>query len=410
MTECQVVRRLLAEAGLEDLPPSVQVSIADHLAECPECDAAQERSVLMDFAMAAGLEEAVLAKRDKLRLGNGFALRGMRSFRLAAIALAASLALAGAGWFAAPIIEGWRFPGADATPVRPEYELLGIPLNAAEGATVTRDQIGPWRIEQDLVPGFASLDARVSRSGGTSIKLVQRSGSGKLRQNVPIPLPPGTRITFGAWVLAPRGGTGDNKYFSMEIWPNTQGKTATTDSGGAVSYLFDPSPNWHPIILRSELESAAESFSVVMSVSNGDGNYYSNDWATWVDDIFVAVVVPLSATFEVSGDKVVVEATLPQGYDATMVDPGSIKFYAYDPADGRDIAGKALPSPTPNSIRLEIDSPAAVAAMHHRNKDNQGPPTARINGRFNFGAYSVPFEVGLVGGVNGPDLATQPLP
>ncbi|MHB8637831.1 MAG: anti-sigma factor family protein [Fimbriimonadaceae bacterium] len=399
MTECQGVRSLLADNRLEELPRSLQATVADHLAACPECGAAHERAVLLDFAIDAGLRGVPAPEACVRRESALAAAFRHRALKLAAAVVFTSAVLAGAGWLAAPIIEGWRFPGADTTPVRPEYALLGMPSSADNNAAKTA-RLGPWTIEQDHAPGFATFDAKVYREHGPSIRLEQRSGSGNLRRQIPIPVPRGTRITFGAWVLSPRGGSGTNKYFSMEIWPKRLAHASPDEGGDSSVYLFDPSPNWHPIVLRSELEGAADSFSVVMSVANGYGRYFSNDWDMWVDDVFIAVVIPLKAEIELDRDKVVVDAALPTGYDESMVDPGSIRFSAYDPADGEGIAGKVLPSLNTRFVRIEIDSTAAVAAMHHRNRDTQGPPTGRVNGRFNYRGYSVPFEIGLIAGGN----------
>ena len=389
MTECKSIQLLLRDLELELLSTDLQCMVADHLADCKACQIEFERSVMMDAAVSLGLESVPLPQAAPQRKQGMFSFLRLRSFRVVGIMGALFAGFALGGWFGAPIIHRWSISGPGAAPIRPEFALLGMPNQITQNTIATKTTVGPWAIKCDLAHGFASLDDSVTYSGGRSIKLVQRNGSGELVQDIPIPLPAGTLITAGAWVLTPRGGTGDNKYFTMSIRPS-----GTTSE--ASSYVLDESPNWRPVILRSTLAQAADSFRVILSVGSGYGNYFKWDWAMWVDDVFVGVVIPLRGECHDSGDELIVQAKLPPGYTNSMSQPASVFFSGYDER-ARNIAGKVLPSSDAKTIRLSIRSSLAVRAMHTQNPDTGGPPTGRVAVRLRYGQYSVPFEIGIIG-------------
>lgn len=397
MSECRAFQQLLEEVGLAALPASLQIPVADHLAECADCQAALDRSVLLDVAVASGLSSALAPVQGRTKLFELMDLLRIRPVRFATAGVGLCAAVFCAAWFGYPVIEAWRFPGGDAAPIRDQFELRGLE-EVTKSTVATPRRIGPWTVSQNQAPGFASLDSKVTHLGGQSIKLVQRSGSGYLERRVSLPLPAGTNVICGAWILAPRGGSPDNKYLTMTLKPGDGiGKSDTFD--------LDASPNWRPIILRTTLDKAVKSFSLQLGVSGGYGRYTGWDWKTWVDDVFVGVMIPLKGSFEERNGSLIVDAKLPSGFTASMLDRKEIWFTAYD-SRARNIPGRVLPPPAPDTIRIAIDSEKAVTAMHTSNQDTGGPPTAGIAARLDYKRFSVPVEISLLGR---PLDSTRPL-
>ena len=388
MTDCLFCQRLLQEFSLPELPEGIQLHVANHLADCSDCMAQLERSVLMEAAIAGGMAD--IPKPEVRRGWRWTSARGIRfrAIRAAALTAAMLAAFALGAWLGLPLLHPWRLTGVGAAPIRPEYALFGIPSISRTSVTNSR-LIGPWKVKGDLANGFASLDDHVSHSSGRSIKLVQRSGSGELQQDIPIPLPAGADITVGAWILAPRGGSADNKYLEVFVRPSNS-------SAKASSFVLDASPNWRPVILRTTLEKPTNSFLIDFSVANGYGNYLGWDWATWVDDIFIGVLIHMEGHFVEDHGELVIDAKLPPGYTADMVEKKSIVFNAYDER-AREIAGSELATSHSGTVRLAIKSPVAVRAMRTPNRDTGWPPSAWVFGRLRYHQYSIPFQIGIHG-------------
>jgi len=317
----------------------------------------------------------------------------LKPLRIAGLSGVASAGLAFGMWFAAPSITAWRFPGGQAMPVWQEVQRRID--RESQSTLVPSDHVGPWKIEgSQLPPGFATFDRSVSHSGGPSLRLLQRWGSGKLSQTLPIPLPAGTQVTFGAWVFAPRGGSARNKYFAMFVESPDSGNEASVD-------ILDASPAWRPYLLKTVLAKPVRSPSLILSMSDGYGKYTGSDWATWVDDVFVGDSMPLSGTCRLVRGSLIIDASMPGGFDASKVDPDSIRFWAsYDDENSTGIPGRIIPGPDHKTIRVVIDSPKAAAKLNSGNKDTQGPATGAVWGRVQYGPYSVPFKISITGPVS----------
>jgi len=166
---------------------------------------------------------------------------------------------------------------------------------------------------------YEEVDATVSHSGGQSIKLYQRAYGGRVRRDFNLPLPEGTLIKLSFWVLCPRGGSFENKHFS--------GGLGTPDAMLANLDVFDASPNWRPYVLSTSLSSFTDRFHVEFGTGSGNGSYQGFDWATWVDDVKVEVVLKAEAqSWTVTDDDIAVVVRLPEGYERAKIVPGSARL------------------------------------------------------------------------------------
>jgi hypothetical protein len=375
VSDCRFVRPLIEGYGLRELDPDLRESVVEHLAACQACGAA-----FVERTMAVDSIENALGKRGRRFPPNRRRLRLVG----AAFGLAATFALG--AWYAAPYIQAWRFPGGAAAPIIESQRLIGIDDPGFERAAVTGNQIGKWNVGGNEAPGFASVDDKIFHSGGHSLKLVQRSGSNGIWQTLNLNLPAGTEIIYGAWVYAPRGGSSDNKWLMMTM------QTDTTPNAARLDYLA-ATPTWTPLILRTLLSKPATSLRLDISVGAGRGKYQGWDWATWIDDVFVGVEIPVMASpYWKRGGAMVVPCTLPSGYSLSDIDPKSISL---ERIDYEDLLPGALED---NAGHPQfVFGPEAVLRFSEPVVETGIPPNGVIFGRFNKGGYSIPFYVSVKG-------------
>jgi hypothetical protein len=413
MIKCDRVQALIKDPGVPSLSDDLAGEVFDHIADCEPCLAVFERASLI----CAAIEETVSdmpeagtvpeqqgrSRPDNRTVWGIFAnsarrIAASRPIRLIGIPVFACGGLALAGWFAAPLVSAWRFPGGDARPIKESIQLLQESTPRSGPAEESANAIGPWKIECDPpLPGFATLDASVTNSGEPSLKLIQRSASGRLEQNIPVPLPSGTEIKLGAWIYSPRGGSPDNKYFAMGVSTPGIGNVASID-------ILDASPVWRPYILSTVLTKPTTSISLTLTMT-GNGTYEGWDWATWVDDVFVGISMPLSGTCRQIQDSLVIDARVPEGFDTSNLSE-SVQFNAvYDPPNeiAHNISGRVIKGTDHRTFRVVIDSPVAIDALTMENPDTHGPASGSVAGRLQYGSYSVPFYIPLTG----PPLISQ---
>ena len=391
MTECEFVRKAIENGGIAELPEAYREAALDHVSECKECQTAWERAALLETGVTEGLVGVPAASHGRV-IDFVREVARRRGLRVGVFALAGAAALAVAGWYGAPILAGWRFPGGDAGPIKAKMQLLGVPGQDLIGVQATGDSIGPWVISKTKEP-FAFLDTGVRYKELPSIKLLQRIGSGGLTEHIDVPLPAGTQVTVGAWVLSPRGGGAVNKYFGLSVGSGDGASSADTS-------VLAASPEWQSPILSMRVANACRGLNVSIGTGAGLGTYHGTDWATWVSDVFVGIDMPLRGSYWEQDGKLVVQAVLPEGYDGSMVEPGTLTYDAYADAP-KDSPGTVEGRAGSRDIRLTFADPTVANSLQLNNPDTGGLPVGAVHGRLLYGKYSVPFSCSLTGRVSG---------
>lgn len=376
MNECERFADLLLKGGLDGLDTDERGFVVDHAARCEKCELA-----LLDSA------EISIACEWNLVNGNGdrsvpVPLKPWLKFVFLCLIALSSL-VAGA-WFIQRSF-AWRFSGDEAPFTKASGELVGVPEHdlGFENLAAEPGRIGDWFIGGDEAPGSVGLDHHTSHSGTTSLRLNQRYGSGQAEIDLPLELPAGTGVMFGAWVLSPRGGTTNNKWFRMAL---------RTDAGDLSALnLMDPSPNWRPELLQATLDAPVHKLCFILSTSSGAGAYRGWDWATWVDDVYIGVSVPLWGRLSVRPDSLLVEGRLPKGTTLAELDRSSVELVGYGPH------AIAVPVTSVEGVaqrfRLVFAGPAAVDAASTRDPNTFGYVKPTVRGRIRIGRFSVPFRI-----------------
>ena len=340
----------------------------------------------------------------------------MRSRRVAL------LSFASAGWVCCFIVAfalwphpkvevaPWSFPN-DAGPVRELARLRGMANLDFEADPEKGTPVPGWIVDSNkgLNVPFALIDDTVRHSGSRSLKLVQRFGSGTLRQQLPFLLPAGSTVIFGAWILSPRGGSPDNKWISLSICGDQGVPLATTD-------CLDPTPEWKRFVVQATLQRASSRCFIELNAGNGVGRHRGWDWATWVDDLFVGVTIhlqPVNTNAKLTNGLIVQYAELPAGYNAEDIDLD--KPLTFEEEDSRHQAPARLEKNTngdPGRVSFSCDEPAEVKLLTSPDAEEQVEAFGEIWGRFNRGGYTIPFCVSCRGTpitrVNPPARPTSP--
>ncbi len=391
MSECQPeeVQLYLDER----LSPLDEERFEAHLATCRACQArldASTESVAKAVSRAFEANEPS-AEVDRRILAIPRADKPTRRIELSSplirlfLVAAALLSLLGAAWYAVPYISAWRFPGGQAGPTPEHVKFTGIEDADFEisPSQIRSDRLGGWDAANNA--SFAMIDTARAHSGKSSLKLYKRNGSGQVTQWIPVPLPAGTNLTLGAWVLSPQPGSGDNKYLSIAAGTVYDDEPDKRDHVLGEFRLMDASPAWRPFIINTYVAKPTAGFRVTLSVGAGRGTYQGWDQAVWVDDLFLGVVIPFRCEFRNEGGRLVVDAAVPDGYDSSMIDPTSLKFVSLMRHD-RELPGLAtrLEIVDQRHVRFVVDDPLAISEL--------SPGTGNIQGFLQFGKYRVAFS------------------
>lgn len=137
-------------------------------------------------------------------------------------------------------------------------------------------------------PEMGTIDCTVAAHGACSLKILQRTWGAGVNQRVAAS--PGANVTLSFDYLNPRGGTGSNKWFTAWVFAvDAQGQFHSLTELNS----FDPVTSWKNVTLGPVIAPPGTvSIQVTFGTGNGCGCYYGTDWATWVDDVALAVDSP----------------------------------------------------------------------------------------------------------------------
>jgi len=396
---CRQCHRLIEENILADLDARSRVEVDAHLNRCKKCSVAYRKALTRDEILAVSLAEyepvspASQALSARLRWSARF--YGMRR----GLILAASAAVL----FVACVL-GYRWTLGFVSPVQAEpldqSETVRGP--GFEDGVLSWGGVGGWSGYQSVndphAPQFAMIDPTVWHDGHHPLKIFQRHFSGTVRRHFDLPLPKGTEVELGFWALAPRGGTSWNKYISASI--NTGHQYAATNLGVALN-------DWLPHSVVTTVNQRSDSLDIAFGAP-GDGLYTKWDWATWIDDVEIAVIVDPRrfANWWQENGKLVSQIRLPAPYRIQDIVPGSVRLFPYSSEEFRPVPADADPALNARGI-YQFSSQPGLRLLRGRNPDTGGDVATKITGRVRYGQYEVTFENGLIGHPAAQDAPPQ---
>ncbi|MBI1757291.1 MAG: zf-HC2 domain-containing protein [Fimbriimonas ginsengisoli] len=365
------------------LTPAEEEALEAHMAECEACRARFDeltRPVTEAVRGAASALAFPQRLRRRLPIPGGTARRPR--FWIAA-ALAAAL-LVGAFAVGSRYAQQWLFVIPEAPTQDPDKAVQSLQNEGFEQGEVGWTGFGGLN---------ATVDTGVAHSGRASAKLLHRSGGGRIDRVIPIPVPAGSDLTLSAWVLCPRGGSTHNKWLALSVaaGDDIEGVVATLD-------IYDASPHWRPIQLHLHCPIATNEIRVEATTSPGRGNYEDTDWASWVDDFGLSLVLrgQAVAPARIDGDAIRVGFEVPSPYDPRHIEPTSVRYV--------DNLGATLPiGPTEFSIEgrtiwCTFRDAGEARRLALPNPDRPDKPSVfSIMARVEYASVSVPVDAGFIG-------------
>jgi hypothetical protein len=116
-----------------------------------------------------------------------------------------------------------------------------------------------------------------------------------------------------AWVFMSHPGSTRNKWLSFGISCDPTDHPGRSNWSTSID-VFDASPQWRPYTLTTSLPSQCSSVSFGFGTGAGDGVYEGWDRAAWIDDVQIAIEVPMKGVATSRGDTVVVRFSLPKNF------------------------------------------------------------------------------------------------
>jgi len=379
---------LIEESILADLDARRRAEVEAHLERCEKCRRAYRAGVACDEALSVALAdfEPMAVPAPSMAKGVSWVSRiyGMRR----------GLALAGftAAVFVAGIL-GYRWTLGLVSPVQAEaldQNEVVHGLGFEEGI-LAWDGPGGWTgyHENDPHgPAFALIDSTVWHDGHHPLKIFQRNFSGEVHRHFDLPLPEHTTVELGFSALAPKGGTRENKYVSASI---------NTDHQYAATHLMGASNDWLPHSVSTAVAQRSKSLDIYFATV-GDGLYYGWNWATWIDDVEIAVILDPGRYVDWWEDdgKVVAQIQLPAPYRNQDIVPGSVHLYPYSSEEFKPVLADTDPTLNARGV-YTFSSKPGLALLRGKNPDTGGAITTKICGRVRYGKYELTFHNSLLG-------------
>lgn len=335
---CKDARKLLEEEVLVDLEPAQMASLRHHAESCPKCARLLADATRRDAALTSLLSELEPATESKPAASTWSGFR--RGYRWQTAFGSVVLGFAG-GFVFGP---GKALPQAHASAIEEVLIYRGVLNEAIVGPSAFIEGFESGLDGWDLGPSvhnYVASDSTVRHGGQSSLKLYNRSWGGVAMRHFDCPIPKGATVRLAYWLLTPKGGTPNNKWFSSSINTDAE-ETMDLD-------VLDPNPSWRPVTFAMTCQQVADGFTVHLATGAGHGAYQGFDWATWVDDVRVYVgSLVESASWKLYGDRLEVNVVLPEPYTAEDVDLGHIVVWTiygdFSPvrAESAEVNGEAL--------------------------------------------------------------------
>ncbi|MBX3120462.1 MAG: zf-HC2 domain-containing protein [Fimbriimonadaceae bacterium] len=252
----------------------------------------------------------------------------------------------------------------------------------------------PMVLPDGRIENYWEIDKTVGHAGKGSLKLYHRYWGGVVRRTIDIPIPRGTLVTFTAWVLSPNGGSVQNKWLSSGLYLGDVSAKEPIQSVDLPS--FSRLTEWTPVVLRATSVVDTQGVTIEFSTASGHGmtdqgaEYKSFDWATWIDDIYIGVVLNgKTDSYSIRGDTIDAYIRIPNGYKPENIVPTSlflrVGFDEIPLQEGKIVGIKD------GQVHIRFVSALAVERMAIPYVDLKLPKSAQIRGRVRFGEYDVPF-------------------
>ncbi len=355
--------RELVECGLaSDTASRKREHLLAHAAQCADCERILRRELAIEQLLTIGLEPE-LRQRSESEIGVGRPLQLLRWAASAAVMLIAAVG----GWVGGVVGGAAPFGpiGLSLLPAmaRPNPNAnMGFEFGGVGWQAQARDERGVvlgfepgdefgWKLGGGAKRHFEEIDRTKAHSGEASLKLYQREWGGTVQRTFPMRLPEGTRVTVMVWVYSPRGGTRQNKWLEIGL----AGTGPNEESSGSVSLdVFAPSPHWRPYRLTFHTTRDTEAVSLTLTTGNGGGEHAHWDWATWIDDVSLEILVRGGrAAIEEGAGFFETEVSLPPQLKAQWLDPSSIRLV--DSANAERVAsGTLIPTSQPGTVRFRF--------------------------------------------------------
>ncbi len=405
---CRKVKGILDKEVIVDLEPSLRAELSGHFTKCAACAKRYRSAVALDASLSAAMVEI-----DTFALAGLWVSRRVGAGPRWILAAAALTIMALLGFYfgrAGADLPGPRAYANTALP-RPGEFVDGIQNPGFEtgaiGATGFEGSLGRWTLPELPDGNQAQIDAQHGRFGGHALRLHQHEGGDRAQLDIDLPIPKGTRVVLVAWVYSPWGGSASNKWLAVGAsFLKRLPKSETTFLQSTSLDFVVPTRDWYPISLNLTAVSDTDGLRFEFDTTAGDGLYKGNDWASWIDDVQIAVIVPtLDPSTVIHGDRVFVTFRLPKAYEHTPIHRESIfledrNYRTYNPVPVSDMRRHGA------FVELEFRSPEAVRSLGAgRPNDRTHVAEHRVRGKLRLGELRVPF----VAGVRGHETPTSDL-
>ncbi len=371
-------------------------AVEEHALGCASCFRAVEEGTSQGMEVSRrALPEVLVPLEVHAKMASALrrrrlwtSIRGRGGFMAAAL-----VAGVGAGChLSMPTALNLLFPAAYAVPSSEFGKVAGFAGYGFEGGDYSIEGFEGEMLHSPTtftkMVNHASIDDSESKSGGRSLRLLHRHNGGYFERRVPIPLPPNTTLRLGFWVYSPRGADPNNKLLNASI--------ASPDGDAATLTLTDASPHWRPYLIHRHTMHYWPDVVVTFETGSGFGRYFGYDWASWIDDIYLAIRLNGAARIDwyvQDGHRIIIPISLPKPYHVSRIQSNTIHLKV----------GHLQKNMFPGRIvRLEGDfavcafeSKEAADLLMNTRHDGDLPMTANVLGRVGYGEFEVGFTCGV---------------